>query len=825
MKRKKITAITLMLAAVAATSVVGGLRLSDNIQASADTDTSRAMDAVFGATQTSDLIAEEVTEGTETKNVVAFNLSDGEKVWLKRNLAYSWYEADPTDTNKGVEKHMTATFALKDLNFKEVTILMQSSSAWATEDDTTSNEIVIATTANDNEISVQVNDETAQTIAYTAGTKLTLELMPIVSATEEEAALNDGKMAVKLTNEDTDEAVNGTFVNVGGKYAEFSLNTLHPLEFGVEFDETAAEDAATAILFYELNGQEFYLNESTRIEDTIAPAFVVNQDIDGFLLGTAFSLDYQVIDVLQDSAMPTVQVQYYQYNPTNTVEAGKDEFEEYYKTKSVSTFTSYNFYQTVYTHNEKTTTVFDELGEEYVAIRFVVGDSTYSGDDAAIYDLAWYLTSAKTITVDETTATATGLRSSELLYVPINKNNDGPSYKLLTLNETDEENVKVSNYDEQVAFYNEKLAESAEGVYAGSNSYIYLPSLKWLFEDNNGYNGLKMTISYKTESSTSASTTSVTPSTAKIPVTKEGKYEFKIFASDSAGNPMQYYYEGKLVDVTSTNVWDIEEIPSFTFEIDNLGLKLASSYTAESSRKDTKVKDASYSFSDWKVVGATDLKESYALYFVGDFTEYNNTVTDAQALKKSDLASIKYEDIAAKLPEDLSNVDDYFTLYLETYATLLAESKGVTPTADQLALLVGAFERIGEQGDRINGSEEHDEFEWNASSQSFKTVQEGEYFILADYYEGTAPIYRAVAYKVVVVESTTAVLEGESDWLKNNKTSVILFAIAGILLIAILILLLVKPSNESLEEIEEKEKAKKARKVEKKDKKAAKDKE
>ncbi len=814
MKRKKLTAITLMLAAVAATSVVGGIRLSGNIQASAASDTSRTMDTIFGATQTNDLIAEEVTEGTAQKKVTAFKLSNNEKVWLKRNLAFSWYEADSADANKGVAKHFNTTFAFKDFNFKEVTILMQSSSAWATEDDTTSNEVVIAPTANANELSVKINDGEAQTLAYTLGSKLTLELIP----TDEDNDDNYGKMSVKLTNEATDAAINGTFENIGGRYAEFSLNSMHPLEFGVETDAEGATTKETTILFYSLNGQEFYLNEDTRIEDTIAPAFVVNQDIDGFLLGTAFSLDYQVIDVLQDSAMPTVKVKYYQYDPTVT----EEKFEE----ATISSFTSHNFFHTVYQNGGKSTSVYDEIaklygtGEEYVAIRFVVGDSTFSGDSAAIYDLAWYLKTSKTITIDETTAAATGLRSSALQYVPINKNTSGPTYKLFkapTDTSTENEKIDETKYQEYVDGYNAKLADAAEDVYAGSNSYIYLPSLKWLFEDNNGYNGLKMTISYKTETSSSPSTTSVTPSTAKIPVSQEGKYEFKIFASDSAGNPMQCYYEGKLVDVTSSNIWDIEDIPSFKFEIKNRGLKLSNSYAAESSRKESKVKDASYSFSDFKIVGATELREAYALYKVGSFEAYNNTVQDSQALKKADLSSIKYEDIATKLGSVITAEDgDYFKVYLNAYATLLAESKGVTPTAEQLKLITDQFERIGEQGDRVNGSEEHDAYEWNATSQSFKTVEEGEYFILADYYEGAAPTYRAVAYKVVVVESTTAILEGETDWLKNNQTSVILFAIAGVLLIAILILLLVKPSNESLEDIEEKEKAKKARKEEKK---------
>ena len=109
-------------------------------------------------------------------------------------------------------------------------------------------------------------------------------------------------------------------------------------------------------------------------------------------------------------------------------------------------------------------------------------------------------------------------------------------------------------------------------MYAGSNSYIYFPSFKWMIGDNNGYRNLKFTISYKTPSSDTASTSSsLSYNALKLSASNAGKYEFKIFANDKAGNTMKYYLDGELVSVSSSNVWDIEEIPSFTFEIANKG--------------------------------------------------------------------------------------------------------------------------------------------------------------------------------------------------------------------------------------------------------------
>lgn len=804
MKRKKITNITLMLAALAATSAMGVMALSNDVTASAAEATpySLPLDSVFSATDKENLTAESITVGEETTKVSAIKFGDGEKAWLKRNLAYAWYEG------KDDAKHFNMTFAFKDLSFKSVTIKMDSSSAWATEEEKTTNKIVITPT--ETGIDVKVNEETAVSVAYTAGNKLTLELVENG---------NHGELLAKLGGTTV-----GTFTNVGAKYASYVLNETHPLEFEVDFGETKdlTGNEETTVLLYDINGQDFSLNEESKIEDTVEPAFVVNEDIEAFLLGSAFSLDYKVIDVLQDSSLPTVQVEYYQYNPMDTVADGEDEFEKLHKSSTITLFTSHNFFHTVYTKDDVQTSIVETFGKEYVAIRFLVGDTTHSGKTdekaKATYDLAWYVKTATKIDV-----TGTGLRESDLVYIPIDKNNDGPTYKIVTA-DTDEssatytKNVKVADYDALVSAFNTQLATAAKGVYAGSNSYINLPSLNWLFEDNNSYNGLKLTISYKTETSSSASTTSVTPTTAKIPVSKEGIYEFKILATDSAGNPMKYYLDGELVDVTSSNVWDIEEIPYFTFTIENLGLKISSTYTSSSSRKDTKIKDSSYTFSDLKIVGATNLKESYALYKVGSFSAYNDTVEEKYQIKKSDLASVTYENIADKLDFTKVSNGDYFKLYVETYATLLAEEKGHTPTAEQLSLLVGAFERIGEAGDKVNGDEKYDVYEWSSSSQSFKTVEEGEYVIFADYWEGLAPSYNhATGYKVILVESEVATIEGESDWFKNNKTSVVLFSIAGVLLIFIIILMMVKPSDESLEDVEAKAAAKKERVLAKKD--------
>ena len=82
------------------------------------------------------------------------------------------------------------------------------------------------------------------------------------------------------------------------------------------------------------------------------------------------------------------------------------------------------------------------------------------------------------------------------------------------------------------------------------------------------------------------------------------------------------------------------------------------------------------------------------------------------------------------------------------------------------------------------------------------------------YWNKELPLERAGAYKVVSVASEADSVEGDSDWLKNNLVSVILFSVAGVMLILIIILLFVKPSKETLEDVDKKAKKSKKKEVE-----------
>jgi hypothetical protein len=341
-----------------------------------------------------------------------------------------------------------------------------------------------------------------------------------------------------------------------------------------------------------------------------------------------------------------------------------------------------------------------------------------------------------------------------------------------------------------------------------------------LIGDNDGYQELSFTVSYKKPSSTSAQTSSnLSTSSLRISVTDEGVYEFKVFATDKGNNPMQYYLDGELVEVTAANIWDIKEIPSFTFEIKNKGLKMKDeTSTSTTNKKATEDVGDTYSFSDLTVIGATNLGKAYSLYRIDE------TKATAIGLTESVLTGITYKSIRDALTaERFASVskDEYLDLYLTVYAELLAKKISSTVNAGDVK---ACFVEIQEFDDRIDEelhSEEwnkNNKYNWTSSAKSFKAVEEGKYVIMADYWEKELPSQRVAAYKVVVVESKVDTIEGEGNsWLKNNVVSVVLFSVAGLMLIIIVILLLIKPSDETMEDIDKKAE-KKAKKEQKEDK-------
>ncbi len=812
MKRNNFKKITMMLAAAVTFGAIGGI-LAAPITADAEAK-SYTLSEVFAAKSGT-------VERSEGK-VTQFTLSDGGSAYIKRDVAFKWFE------NKAEATYFNTSFTLTDENFSNVTLAVDSPSAWATKDDKATNEITFEKTASGLEIylnkseakadSANTENVAAATVSDYLNKKITVSLddtaceygqyKVLVKVDNTSVALNDGQ--------DADGDYIARFVNVGQSYSEYSAsNSMYPLTFKASVtDNTATEEKEqTKILFHELNKQSFEnVSDDNKVTDTAPAVLVLKEEFSGFRLGTNFALSYDTVDVLAKSSEVKATPEYYQYNPAHTE----------IKYNSLSTSVTFMETQIPAKGAEKATTVYQTLygtekNREFVAVRFTLTDGSFTEENndnnlkKPTYDLYWYATDEAKI--DSGVVPAVGT-SEAPNYILLDRNDEAPIYVDIELDETNKENkiANQANFDVAVDIFQDKVTKAAIGKYAGDED-LKLENLDKLISDNDGYRNMKFTVSYYTPKSSSAENVTGNYNALEIPVASVGTYQFKVFAQDKSGNQMQYYIDGELQTVTVANVWDIEEIPTFTFEITKRQLKVEDSGSSIT-KIDKEVLDTTYSLSSFDVSGEESLQEDYVLYKLNE-GEFN-----ALGVKR-EFNSVSFETLKDKIDGALAGSNwttvlgdkTYQEYYLSLYCEMLADGD-----VDLANKIYACFEKVGVHGDRINNdSDKWEKYEWDPQAKTFVTAEAGKYFIFADLWEQYMPARRVAAYKVIEVSDKIDEIPGVNDWLENNMVSVILFAIAGVMLILIIVLLLIKPSDETLEDVSAKATKEKTAKKEKKD--------
>ncbi len=794
MKRNSKKVLTLLLAGALCAATVGGI--STVFSADAAEAKTEKLSNVFEITNGAVIDSGDVG-GKETAKFT-FAKPEGtniSSVELDRDLAFKWF------TGKDQAQYLNFSFSLADENYEEISFIFETTPYQAVAEDKAINTVKFTKDG----VKIYSGDNEPETATPVSGSDFTVQLG---------AGAEAGEFSVAINGEEV-----GTFTNIGANYADSAkVDTL------VMQGKPAGADN-TSIYFKSLNGQAFDNvtgeGDDKKVADTAAPVLVVNQEVSHFLLGTTFNVDWVAVDVLKDSVtISQSNSKYYQWNPSHeSIEVDGDNKNVY----NISTSSTY-FLDTVYEKEDGTkTSVWKEYGEEYVSVWVELDDDTFEGDDAK-YELAWYAENTVEQKVGEDTRD----------YIVLNRNEEGPEYLGITADEATKTNVVADQaaFDKLVEEYNEKLQLRADGkekdyemIYAGSNAQIEIPSVDWLFDDDNGFKALNFTISYKTPTATSASTASNKKyNTLKFSTPSEGVYEFKIFASDAAGNTMKYYLDGELVEVSTSNIWDIEEIPTFTFKVQNRGIK-----TAKDEDKDTldnKIKGESYTMSTVSIVGASNEKSAYKLYKIHD--EIANFSNDAAKR----LSGIKFEELNKTADALMANLgavvesDTYMKYYIEAFK---AEAKKQFESSERYAEFCALLDELGEDAfdeisvydsteDIDSDSEEfetHDNrFNWSATSRRFTAYDEGLYLILADYWDEDLPsLDRVPAYQLIEVAEEEDTIKGISAWLENNIVSVVLFCLAVAFAIAIVILwVFVKPSEETLEDVDKKAEKKGAKK-------------
>lgn len=772
---KKFKRLNIFLAGAACCASLGlSMAFSGGIKASAATSYSAT--SIF--TRSGATVAP-LGEGDDAKKLAFTFSNDTDTVSYHRDLAWKWYEASEADKTKGEAKYLSIAFSLEDKNFSEFAVTLETASLTATEKDKITNKIVF--TASGDAIYANLNGvDGEEKLVCESGVK-------DVKLTISEEGISDAGEYNVIVNGET----LGAMKNIGSDYAGYvSIDEKKrvPLSFSAKLKEG---QESTVCVFESMNGQSFALNDSKEIEDTAAPVLVIDDTTYVAAMGQTFALETKIIDVLDRTSSVKNTAEYFQWSPVLT-EA------KYQSLDSVKIL------EMQYEKDGKTTSVYDEEfngkpAREYISVKYTLADSTHKKDaaegeaKAAEVYAAWYLKNEKY----EMSLADDAHTTLQLLAVCDDK--DAPEY---------------SGTPDDAEAYQRELDDKVknEDLEAGSGESFYLPSPGKLFSDNStGYKSLKYTLCYKAPGASSASSSAnVSLSSLKLSVEEYGVYEFKLFVTDRAGNVMTSG-AGKEV-ITADNIWDHEELPTFTINIEKQK-KIYIDDGSKSSRSDTGLIGVKYTDISFSVKGGTTRKSEYGLYYF-DLAHFNEVFGGKYRLSASDLTALTSNDLSgAKTIEEAA----------EKYAAALAgklDSTSELKAADFLEIRNGkiVLRKIDEYRDKV--SEDYapsNKYEWKATDKSFIPVESGNYIVFGVFKDSVYESEDACAagYKAISVTDKEDINPGESEWLKNNLVSVILFSIAGVMLILIIILLFVKPSDETLEDIGNEKAAKKEKKSKK----------
>ena len=779
---KKFKRLNIFLAGAACCASLGlSMAFSGGIKASAATSYSAT--SIF--TRNGATVAP-LGEGDDAKKLAFTFSNDTDTVSYHRDLAWKWYEASETDKAKGEAKYLSIAFSLEDKNFSEFALTLETASLTATEKNKITNKIVFTASGDAIDARLDADGNTSMPVCTNGEKKIVLTIANAESGTGVEI---EGEYNVIVNG-----ITIGSMKNVGSDYAGYVSDDEKnrvPLSFSAKLKEG---QESTVCVFESMNGQSFALNDSKEIEDTAAPVLVIDDTTYVAAMGQTFALETKIIDVLDRTSSVKNTAEYFQWSPVLT-EA------KYQSLDSVKIL------EMQYEKDGKTTSVYDETfdgktAREYISVKYTLADSTHKKDaaegeaKAAEVYAAWYLKNEKY----EMSLADDAHTTLQLLAVCDDE--DAPEYSGTP--------VDAEAYQREL---DDKVKN--EDLEAGSGESFYLPSPGKLFSDNStGYKSLKYTLCYKAPGASSASSSAnVSLSSLKLSVEEYGVYEFKLFVTDRAGNVMKSGAAGEEAEViTADNIWDHEELPTFTINIEKQK-KIYIDDGSKSSRSDTGLIGVKYTDISFSVKGGTTRKSEYGLYYF-DLAHFNDVFGGKYRLSASDLTALTSNDLSgAKTIEEAA----------EKYAAALAgklDSASELKAADFLEIRNGkiVLRKIDEYRDKV--SEDYapsNKYEWKATDKSFIPVESGNYIVFGVFKDSVYESEDACAagYKAISVTDKEDINPGESEWLKNNLVSVILFSIAGVMLILIIILLFVKPSDETLEDIGNEKAAKKEKKSKK----------
>ena len=692
---------------------------------------------------------EGVGENGASKDFTMFTFGfDEDNISYRKNLAYSWYEGDFEEVDGAAQlkskEHclFNMEIGFKNAAFKKFVITFESQQYSKTEDNKTVNYIMFFPA--DKGVKVLVTDDKDAAEAE-SGVVLALDHITIKFGER----VGDG---YPVTVSDGTNSVEGKLENVGGNYAKYSSSSttpVYPLIFGAEFGEND-KDTAQMVL-YSLNNQKFeikgaytsgdYLTGGTVTDDTPA-ALCLNKEISHLNIGGFVSFDFQLIDVLRSSPSHTLYYHVLKYAETQ---------------KEIN----FNDYKGDLYSEVDSDVLLDSDREDYLPTLRVDGGDGYGDNfkvDMAVKVYAEIKDTSNNgevgyVFLDWYVADALKLQINDEGFIAVGDNKDGAAY-----------NSKDADWDKILEDYQAKVDEAAKNLSAGSSSYFYVPSAETLFvDDATAYTDMKISIYYY--SSTQSSNTSLATSNLSINVNNPGTYVFTLYATDAAGNDMHYFdKDGEPVEFDTNEIWNIYEdddkhdyLPWFTFNVDYKGVQ----FKETPGKQDTAYVGTPYTSASFQINGVENSYTTKYRLFLFDRAGY---YTDMKA---------QGVDVDITYDWFIDAMDDLFD--------------GITTRL--------YFKEIKQVSEYDEDYEEFKDYNWNSSSTSF-TPQEGAFYYMraevTDTQYNTDPVTCSLAIQASVEAKA---LKGDSEWLQNNVASVILLSVAGVSLIAIILLLVVRPKN------------------------------
>ena len=676
------------------------------------------------------------TEEDGTEYIAFEHSGNGAAAHYRHDLALKWFSSE-----EGAS-YFSLTIAFPEIAFSEYTISFESAEENVSEDEIAENALVFANGEEGTSFYV-VNAQGEKGEEVAAGLTGDLEI------TFDEEDCTSGEFSVYVNGTKA-----GTFTNIGGYYMEYLSSASDTPRTPISFECTTLSGESQKVLVKQLNGQSFALNEEGNVVDDTAPVLVVNSEVYPFRLGQKFDLDYEAIDVCDNTV--TVSREYYMARFTEDGNYRIPTDDDY------DTLTTSTWFMPSGDSEEEV---------QYVSIRFMLDDGRDGADEeeTPVY-LVWYAAEGASVTF--------GAGENTLGYILVDRAEEGPVYNGLTADAATTENVKAAdeadvngNGDKEEALLDVLAAEyqaavdrAAENASAGDGAYFYLPSLRNLISSEGcDYRDLTFNVYYYSQSQTAddsaSSATSLAYNRLRFEIDEPGRYVFRVLASDNAGNGMMYYLDGQLVTVSSSNIWDIEEIPEFSFTVGYDGARVT-----DPEEQDLGYRDTTYDIEDFEIIAVSGYETKYELFRLDE----NSLPADLQGVSYTSL---------------VSNAKEYFDGDWAQYLVRIDPFNSDVDEDDPL-------------WDRTDNR-----YEWDDEDLTFVPNEAGYYVVKLTVTEPSMPGRTVTAYQVIDVRNPIDTLPDATYWLENNVAAVVLFCISGVLLIILVVLFVVKPKK-SVDEVD-----------------------